>query len=229
MQIKTAILIKLLIAASLSCVIGNVVAQENPPSLEQALKDTGWSVQRELDGSLILNPRLSSKNAATEKSSEEHWLKIQSKLQAAGWKVDRESDGSLILVPPAAGESQAVQKIDPMLDMQQKLQSAGWIVSKKPDGSLLLYPPGDTVSAKPEPTPGILPSLKLSLPVNSWQTAYEISQGWLDKQPPFGAAVGKIRKIFRIYLVSIVSEQSPYKLLQQIAIRNSDGAVIVLN
>ena len=52
MQIKSTIFKSLLIAISLLCITGKAAAQQPLSELEQALKDTGWSVQQEQDGSL---------------------------------------------------------------------------------------------------------------------------------------------------------------------------------
>lgn len=230
MHTKLTVLVRALITASLLCSTGNVTAQSSSLTLEQALKDTGWSVQQEADGSLILNPGNSSENNIEGKStSQDYMLKIQSELQAAGWNVEREADGTLILIPATKSMPEVSQETNPMLDMQQKLRETGWVVSTTPDGSMLLYPPEKPVSTRPLPCQGTLPSAELSLPVDSWQEARDISQSWLDKQAQYQASIGKIRKIFRVYLVSIVSDKAPYSLLQQIAIRSSDGAVIILN
>ena len=88
---------------------------------------------------------------------------------------------------------------------------------------------GKPTGGKPSPVVGTPPQLEIALPVNSWQEAYDISSAWLASQSEFDATVGRIRKILRVYVVSIVTAEEPYTLLQQIAIRTSDGAVIVLN
>jgi hypothetical protein len=232
MQIKLTRLISLLVAVSLLGITAKVAAQQPLSGLEQALKDTGWSVQQEQDGSLILKSGFSTTDSVEKKNTDEdNWSKMQRELQAAGWTVNREADGTLVLFPQATTESEVAQQINPMLDtaMQQQLRQAGWGIAEKSDGSILLYLPEQPVSAQPLVSPGTLPSIALSLPVDNWQEAYDISQSWLDRQPPYRAAVGKIRKVLRIYVVSIVSEKAPHTLLQQIAIRSSDGAVIVLN
>jgi len=232
MQIRLMLLKSLVVAVSLSCSIGLVSAQSPLSGLEQALKDTGWSVHQDQDGSLILTPGVSAKSSVEgENVTVDNASEMQRELQAAGWKVNREADGTLVLFPQASSASQQVQQAHSMLDsnMQQQLRQAGWGITEKADGTVLLYPPAASRSTKPLASAGIAPSIKLSLPVDSWQEAYAVSQSWLDKQQSYQATVGKIRKIFRIYLVSIVSEQAPHTLLQQIAIRSSDGAVIVLN
>ncbi len=225
MQLKKAALLQTLLAAFLSMLITEAVAQSSLSGFEQALKDAGWSVQRDDAGNLILIPREASANTAPQ----DQWQRMQSELRAAGWNVERTADGSLILIPPAQAALSSPEAVDPMLDIKQKLEETGWVVSSSADGSMLLYPPGKTVSGKPLPVAGIPPQVQITLPVNNWQEANDIAQSWLKSQADFGASVGKIRKLFRVYVVSIVSNNKPHHLLQQIAIRSSDGSVIVLN
>lgn len=236
MQKKTVTLLKALLAASLSIFVSSVFAEDSLPSFEQALKDTGWSVQREADGSLILEPKeLTGSTQGNSTVTEDQWPQLKDKLQAAGWLVEREADGSLRLAPPASGASAEPEVIPQAAEtneensfqsMQQKLKDAGWDVSNSPDGSILLYPPK---RSKPQACPGIALTLDIMLPVDSWKEAHDIAQGWLNEQSPFNAAVGKIRKILDIYLVSIVSDTAPFSLIQQVAIHSSDGTLIVLN
>jgi len=225
MQIKRATLFRILLAAFLSAPISYVAAQDSLSSFEQALSDSGWTVKRDADGSLVLIPRGSS---ATD-STTDQWQKMREQLQAAGWSVDREADGTLLLIPPSQAAVTSPEPVDPMQDIKKKLRETGWTVSTSDDGSMLLYPPRQSPPGKPAAVAGTPPLAQITLPVDSWQEAYDIAQRWLESQPAFGATLGKIRQVFRVYLVSIVSESAPHHLLQQIAIRTSDGSVIVLN
>jgi hypothetical protein len=67
------------------------------------------------------------------------------------------------------------------------------------------------------------------LPIDQWTEANEIAKEWVVSIGEKGLTVGMIRKILRVYLVSIVQDVKPYALQHQIAIRQSDGHVIVLN
>lgn len=244
MQKKSVTLLRILVLASLFTLSSSLAAQDALSSFEESLKKTGWSVQRTADGSLILESKAASETAPEKNSaSEDQWLQLQNKLQAAGWLVEREADGSLRLTPQPQPQPQPDNAVEPKADthsmatdeensfqgMQQKLQEAGWRVTKSPDGSMLLYPPNRPDSVKPEPCPGAVTTASITLPVNSWQEAHDITQEWLNEQPPFNATIGKIRQILNVYVVSIVAGTAPYGLIQQIAIRSSDGAVIVLN
>lgn len=232
MQIRKVALFRILLAVLLSALIGHVAAQDSLSGIEQALADSGWSVKRDADGSLILIPLTASDEKPLDKDANvDQWQKMRDQLQSAGWTVDREADGTLILVPPgeATVSTSSPEPVDPMQDMKQQLRQAGWTVSTTADGSMLLYPPGKTLSDKPAAVAGTQTLAEITLPVDSWQEAHDISQQWLESQPDFGATVGKIRQVFKVYLVSIVAEEAPHRLIQQIAIRTSDGSVIVLN
>ena len=188
-------------------------------------------------------------------SKEEQWQEFQEKLQQAGWTAELESDGSLRLEPPQQ-QTKLVEKepVSPEVvnkqnvnkenvsnnensfeSMQHKLQQSGWRVTNNQDGSILLYPPGETIASKaaisraPLVCPGTPLTLDISLPVNSWNEASDIAHSWLKNQDIKNVIVGKIRKVNDVYIISIVSHRPPYFLKHQIAIRNSDGAVIVLN
>jgi hypothetical protein len=67
------------------------------------------------------------------------------------------------------------------------------------------------------------------LPIDDWAEANSIANAWLKSADNKTLAIGKIRKILRVYLVSIVTNEAPFVLQHQIAIRQSDGHVIVLN
>jgi len=237
MQNKTIRQLRGVLAITLSSLICGVAVGETSPDFEQALKATGWSVQREADGSLVLKPR-GSTSAQGNETTDDQWPQLKDKLQAAGWFVDRETDGSLILTPPdqstTASTRPAEQKtetgsIGSLRSMQQQLRDTGWQVIEDSDGSILLYPPGEDFATKPVSCRGSSLTAAIELPVDSPQEAYIIAQDWLDKQPPFNAQIGRIRKILKVHVVSIVSDKAPYTLVQQIAVRNSDGSVIVLN
>ncbi len=199
-----------------------------------------------------VSAEIQAENVTAVSVGEQQWQQFQQTLQQAGWFTEVEADGSLRLEPPqtvASPQQKAAKsrhKLTPesksssnkdnsFLTKQQQLelQESGWLVTKNQDGSVLLYPPEKTdpgIDAGKSPAcPGTVTGIKLSLPVNTWKEAHDIAKDWLNNQAVTNAVVGKIRKILDIYLVSIVSDTAPHSLKQQIAIRNSDGAVIVLN
>lgn len=247
-----------LIAASLFTLSGFSTAQDSVSSFEQSLpepqsaeqtgtssvaldtnqladrlKAAGWKVTQETNGDLVVVP------PGTDTGKENQWEQIQRQLRGTGWYAEQDADGALILIPPgnttgSENPSSSITRVtdnnaDTLQSMQQKLREAGWHVNEAADGSILLYPPGETTSVKARPCAGTPPGIDIDLPVNTWQEAFDISKEWLGNQPDLPASVGRIRKIFDVYIVSIVSNKAPHTLTQQIAIRNSDGTVIVLN
>ena len=191
MHRKPLSLLSVILAASLTILISDAVAQDSLSSLEQALKDTGWSVQQNAEGSLILNFQESSDPAQnTSASATDQWPQLQSKLQDAGWQVEREADGSLRLTPPepevaveeenvvtrdTVTHSAATDEKKSFQGIQQDLRDAGWGITNSPDGSILLYPPEKPALEKPLPCPGTALTLDIALPVDTWGEARHCS------------------------------------------------------
>jgi hypothetical protein len=69
----------------------------------------------------------------------------------------------------------------------------------------------------------------LELPVDSDAEAGTIAAAWLDQTGLEGMAVGRVRKVLRVFLVSIVTEDPPFRLQHQLAVKAEDGRVIALN
>ncbi len=220
-------------------------------ALAHELKIRGWDIQNKTDGSLILAPRKASENSSeifSDKKADKNttanvqWQQLQQKLKDAGWTAVLDTDGSMHLTPPDTAPStkselpsQTIKSTadthlkDTLKKTQKKLQESGWNVTNNLDGSIFLYPPQNPAAKKLHICQGIKPSVEVSLPVDSWQEAYDIARGWLENESILNSTVGKIRKIFNVYIISIVSDKSPYTLMHQIAIKNNNGAVILLN
>jgi hypothetical protein len=185
--------------------------------------------------------------------------RFKKQLQQLGWRVVDESDGSALFYPPtksltpvvdrrtqpdakAVAETAVSSAALQTQSLEQLLEERRWDVQREPDGSLILRP-------KPTPVQGRTPAVKaglriercegmlvetvqsgeIVLPVDEWSEARRIAQAWLDVQGTEASAVGKIRKVLRVYLVSIVEAKAPYGLRHQIAIRSRDGRVVPLD
>ncbi len=207
----------------------------NNKNLIQKLHNSGWDVIKDDEGSLILRPQKKSvQKVNNSKSRKEQWQKLKSKFQAAGWGAEIDQGGSMRLTPPVkpfkeSTEDSAKPDIFSFQDMQQKLKDSGWGIRNNSDGSIFLFPPQKTIDHKLLICTGTMPGVAVSLPVNSWQDAHNIAQHWLQQESIEQTMVGKIRKIFNIYLISIVSDKAPYALKHQIAVRRTDGHVLFLN
>lgn len=217
-------------------------------ALGNKLETSGWKVVRKADGTLELHPRETTKATARKKEPEpspldEQWKQMQQQLKAAGWDAAREADGSLVLIPPGdpaqtatpeKEETAPEKQANSMQTMQEKLKESGWQVSENSDGSILFYPPEQQPGERGtiRPAHGHTPPADFNLPVNSWSQARTLTQKWLKQQSPGNLMVGKIREIYEVYLISILSNSGSSgaeRLKHQIAIRKSDGHIIVLN
>ena len=198
--------------------------------LIKALEAAGWDASQTATGDLLLKPRSGSGNAENPTPPQnDRWQKLKQQLEKAGWNTSEDADGSLVLRPPRDTIGQTPSRNPgPLAGMREKLEAAGWRIEETADGSLLLYPPGKDEADAIAGCTGVLTRYRPDLPVDSWQKAYDVAQSWLADQPGTNASVGRIRRILGVHIISIVSSKPPYRLMHQIAIRNSDGAVIVL-
>ena len=200
--------------------------------LIEALQAAGWDASRTENGDLLLRPEKESDIPSDATSRESRWQQLRKQLEATGWRTSEDADGSLLLRPPKGPEnmedpSGSADSI-PLAGIKDQLEAAGWKVEESSDHSLLLYPPGENRVSKAPHCAGVLTRYRPVLPVDSWQEAHDVAQSWLGKQPGLQASVGRIRRILGVHVISIVSSRPPHHLLHQIAIRNSDAAVIVL-
>lgn len=179
-----------------------------------------------------------------------------SRLRAHGWSVEYASDGSILLyppeprasLPPPAEEAPAEPppapqtadfSDDAVLDI---LEQRGWTVERAPDDSLLLFPQGyvapATEEAAAEAIPGgdctghetaALTAGEITPPLLTTKDVSFVAHSWLADAGANDLAVGRIRQIFRVYIVSIVEASPPHRLRHQIAIRRDDARVILLD
>lgn len=217
------------------------------------LERAGWTLSRRPDGGLELRTaapameRAGSGAPADPAGAPEEvgW----ERLRASGWRVEETSDGSTLLVPPdrIAGETQEPQAgtatgesapaATPIGLGVEELQAAGWRVERAADGSLLLYPRPAPEAPRPKPSPhacpGELPSAiaegRVRLPLQHWEQVRAVAESWLAGVDVGSARIGKIRRIGRVYLVSLVDPRPPFALRHQIAIDGASGRVLVLN
>jgi len=247
MKLKIPGVIRAVMAISLMFILYPVLA-ETPDSagssdFQQALKSKGWDVHRAQDGTLTLRPPQQTTDSSQsivgkEKDStgiaNQSMDALQRRLESAGWKVDRDNDGSLIFHKPEQTAQESPQAILPDLPMGLSglLESPHWRVQRSADGSLLLFPQESKVNEQfdqAQITAGVSVVAQFELPIDEWTEAKSIAKAWVESIGANDLAVGKIRKILRVYLISIVQDETPYALKHQIAIRQSDGHVIVLN
>jgi len=175
-------------------------------------------------------------------------------LSTFGWRVENRPDGTTLLFPPPAASPREPQAppepqapLEPPApeppaaqaelahDLDALLAERGWRVQRDVDGSLRLHP---LLAAREapvglEPSAGSIPAAvrdaKIALPVDSWEKARATALSWLESVGNPALQLGKIRRVHRLYLVSIIGAEAPHRLLHQIAVGVDDGRVVVLN
>ncbi|MBW9256330.1 MAG: hypothetical protein K1566_18600 [Candidatus Thiodiazotropha sp. (ex. Lucinisca nassula)] len=221
-------------------------------SLRESLQQQGWEQYTAEDGSVIY--RQPKKQATTDipsgNSETGEIRKFGEALQSHGWQVEWDADNTLILIPatppPTSAESLTPPQQNPAAPLQATTDDLPsdmsgfkyWHIERDQRGALLFRPvelsavkQQTEAAGKIRPTECRIDQFQLtggSLPVDQWSEAQDIAKQWLNTEGVAGLQLGRIRKINRIYLVSIVGESAPYPLKHQLAIRASDGSVILI-
>jgi len=247
MKLKITGVTRAVVAVSLMFILHPVLAgtpeSAGSSDFQQALKSQGWYVHQAQDGTLTLRPPKETTDSSQsivgkEKDSNEianqSMEALQKRLESAGWKVRKDNDGSLIFHKPKQSHQESRQALSADLPMGLGglLENPYWRVQRSADGSLLLFPQESKVNEQSDQaqiTTGVLVEAQFELPIDEWTEAKSIAKAWVESIGETDLAVGKIRKVLRVYLISIVQDETPYALKHQIAIRQSDGHVIVLN
>jgi hypothetical protein len=214
-------------------------------SLRQALEAQGWRAEQAQDGSIIYRkpaaPISTGHSQPSTKSPQRE--AVQDALKQRGWQMEWSPSGSLILrpqgeaasVPEQSEAPAAVRSVEPIPDLPGFQY---WRIEKQADGSVNFHPLGQVPDPSQSAPKATLPGrcvgsdvrvARLSLPVNSWSEAKALAQAWLQQENlAQGLLIGKIRRVLGIYLVSLVDPTPPYFLKHQLAIRASDGRVMLL-
>lgn len=228
----------------------NRIPSTDLETLKKRLQKRGWRVEQDADKSLLLYP-LEGENGEAVQSMQApaadsgRMDELQRLLTNSGWRTRKTDEGDLLLYPTPASVQSAPPttatdlyvKPSELWRVRDILKNAGWRLEKESDGSILLFPVATEKSGyakhRKRYVPGIVVSTlfnrEIELPVDSMEEVIRISNSWLADQQTKGLTVGKIRKVNWIYLVSIVEDSEPYRLSNQLAIRESDGTVIPLH
>lgn len=226
---------------------GITAAIGDTAALEAALQAYGWLVERQENGDLIVYPPgVRHDSQISDAPSPEvivHGREERpSPLQSA--EPDDSQPGSGAMADPESGTKPVLGVATPEtlalaiaaddLDtLQNVAELRGWTTQRSPDGSLLLYPPG-ALSAPLGTTPCQTGMTRITaaegqyLDVGSEAQALELAQAWLLEQGLAELTVGRVRQVNRLYLVSIVTAQSPYFLRQQLVINAADGCLLAI-
>lgn len=216
--------------------------------LQQALTERGWHANLAPDGSLLVYPPGTNKRKAAPPTPRTGFDDLRVALEPHGWGVHQQTDGSLVLLPasrapatdatgdePVQGAQEEVVPASDLKRLRSVLKARGWWVEDGAGGGLTLYPRerDDTreqglTSSLQGYTPLTLAVADLALPVDTWNEANRLANAWLamSGRGESELAVGRIRKVNHVYLVSIVERKRPHRLRTQLAIRAPDGWLI---
>lgn len=202
------------------------VADVTPPpssDLETLLRNQGWQVQTADDGGLIVELPMMEPEAPEQPQPPEA-AEVSSKEVAP--TPPREDS------PPSAPDTGGTILTPAQAEQQGGLRH--WHMETEPDGSVVLRPRSTDVETAPTasltPCPGTDLSIPgMELPVDNYSEAHALAAAWLERAGVESAVVGRIRKILKVYIISIVKSDPPHLLLHQIAVRASDGHVLMLH
>ncbi|MES9833252.1 MAG: hypothetical protein ABW139_13535 [Candidatus Thiodiazotropha sp. DIVDIV] len=227
-------------------ITGTCIADSNTQlsdSLQKSLQSQGWHEQRTTDGSVIYRQPGSTSTRDNIQSPPSNLQKNQlgDALKYRGWDANWDSDGSLILKPQVdIGDTKLTEDkstTQPQNDLIPNLPGFEyWRIEKDPDGSLRFHPiekaPNSFSNTQQDPSVSCewakLSLDNVSLPIDQWTEVNQLSKAWLNASGIQGVQVGKVRKVLRIYLVSLVEKTAPYRLVHQLAVRASDGGIVLL-
>lgn len=213
-------------------------------SLRQALEAQGWQAEQAEDGSVIYRqPSAPNQQDPAQPTIEPLRGKaLQDHLNKRGWQLQWNPSGSLILRPQGqVGKTLEQAKPaavgEPLDRLPDQPGFEYWRIEKQADGSWTFQPLAQTPAASVSTSgaailgrcEGIeIENAAVSLPVDAWSEAQMLAQAWLRDAGIRGLLVGKIRRVLGIYLISLVEDSTPHSLKHQLAIRASDGRVILL-
>ncbi|MCB1875555.1 MAG: hypothetical protein KDH88_06220 [Chromatiales bacterium] len=194
------------------------------PDIKALLKERGWRVETNAQGETLLIP-------------------------VGGGHAPPAAGPADVAEPDEAAPTADVTALDIPLDgkmvdgLRNALEKKGWTVMPGADGEVTLYPPGQVTAAEPPETEssasqqrrgyyaGItlddLPTDIAGQPIDNETRAGVLARLWVARLGPANTAVGKIRQINRIHVVSIVDSSPPFDLRNQLVIRE-DGSLIAL-
>jgi hypothetical protein len=183
------------------------------------LRRAGWRVETQPDGATLLYPPGSSSSV----------------VETVPNQPSTASEPAPFITPiPTPAPVQPA----PQQDLDSLLSDRGWRAERAADGSLLLLPLGAAIeepagkSAASERYMGLVPPAiqdgSVQLPVEGWKAARTVARSWLETTGDETLGLGKIRRVLKVYLVTIVDTNRSAVLRHQIAIGVDDGRVTVL-
>ena len=202
---------------------GDRVEARDLDGLQRALEAQGWRVQRSADGDLLVFPV----DPAVGESVSPMAPAPDPEPGPSG-AMDEPSTPSATREIRTAPETIDATDLDAL---QAAAAKRGWLHRREADGSLVLLPPGRL------PKPGDAGSCQIGmarvygaeevpLPVDTEAKAYRLAELWLREMDVSSLAIGRIRQINRLFLVSMVEHEAPFFLHTQLVVRVDDGCLM---
>jgi hypothetical protein len=212
-------------------------------SLKEALEKQQWQAEQTTDGSTIYRQSQASPSEGIDSpaTTSAQQQQLQQALQSLGWKTEWDNKGNLLLYPVDTGSDSSTKEsaatamrpaTDSPLPNLPGLEY--WHVERDRDGVLFLYPVNRKETALNQRLQGaqcaglVMADEHLELPVDKWHEARQLATNWLKHFDQSSLSVGRIRKVLHIYLISLVEQEPPYRLQHQLAVRATDGHVMLL-
>jgi hypothetical protein len=152
-------------------------------------------------------------------------------LKATHWNLEVSPEGEMLLRPASAEGEDAGGLISEV--SRQRLEEQGWRIAEQADGSLEIYPPlneladrpllGDITACSAEPDP------LMEMPVADPEMALEIARDWLGlTDKAVNLQIGPVQQVDGVYIANVVEQAPPHRLRHQLAIRMTDGRLVVI-
>ncbi len=218
----------------------------NDAALKKALEAKGWKVEWDDEHNLILYPPAKPAGAQSApveaesgpaESAPDTALadSLASSLERQGWRRHTDAEGNAIYTRESQAPDDAAAARRRVL--KQALERKGWRVDWDEEGNMVLRPPSSSSAGNRSEESVMLPAscaavtfqAEIDLPVDTLAEVKALADAWLDEADLAGAVTGRVRKVLRVYLVSIVARRAPHRLMHQLAVRARDGGVMLLD
>lgn len=213
-------------SAATSSMPSNAAAAPKPAGFE-VLREYGWGVKTDADGATLLFPPGAASTAAAPAAGTpaaaprvEMARSLDTLLAERGWRAERDADGALLLFPLRHLSPQAQAATEPVAEAAPTQPTA--VAAGNPGAS-----------ASTQRGAGFVPALvsegQIQLPIDHWKEARAVAQAWLAAVDDPTLKLSKVRKVLRVYVVTIGDSFRRGVLRHQIAISADDGRVIVVH
>lgn len=196
--------------------------------LSQSVKKYGWDITKEENGFIRFTPI--KQNKGSIKTNQKGL--ISSNSQAAPMNKQQNKD----------------KQRQQIFNIVEKMPADTlWQIKRSEGDGILLYPvlpnkntnqnkeiamQEQAINFKDSDGRVQIKGSDIELPIDSWEKAHQAAQYWLqqveNKAGNQGLLVGKIRKILRVYIISIVEDKKPFNLVYQVAVVGHNGDIIRL-